>query len=115
MIREALEDTVLKVPNPPGVEGEKLVPLLKGAQVTIDVVGIRECCLYSSLTTFDQKIHLSPWPISRVQPSLLPRALRVQAVAMVQCGRSGGIGSVYCIQHRCASSLLCRYSTRRTL
>ena len=42
MIREATEDTVLKVPNPIGEEGEKPVPMLKGAQVTIDMVGVRE-------------------------------------------------------------------------
>ena len=54
MIREAMEDTVLRVPNPPGVDGERLVPLPKGAQVTTDVVGIRKCHSCSALTTYIQ-------------------------------------------------------------
>ena len=41
MIREAIEDTILHVPNPPGVEGDKAVLMPKGAQVTIDMVGVR--------------------------------------------------------------------------
>ena len=33
LIREALEDTVLTVPNPVGEEGSKSVPIPKGTQV----------------------------------------------------------------------------------
>jgi hypothetical protein len=33
MIREATEDTVLTVPNPPGKEGFTTLPVQKGAQV----------------------------------------------------------------------------------
>ena len=46
MIREATEDTVLKVPNPVGEEGEKVLPMAKGAQVTIDMVGVRKCAVF---------------------------------------------------------------------
>ena len=42
MIREATEDTVLHVPNPPGIEGEKIIAMPKGAQVAIDMVGVRK-------------------------------------------------------------------------
>ncbi|KAJ3550511.1 hypothetical protein NM688_g5063 [Phlebia brevispora] len=41
MIREATEDTVLHVPNPPGIEGEQVVAMPRGAQVTIDMVGVQ--------------------------------------------------------------------------
>ncbi|KAF7342838.1 hypothetical protein MSAN_01999800 [Mycena sanguinolenta] len=33
MIREATEDTIITVPNPPGEEGSKTVPITKGTQV----------------------------------------------------------------------------------
>lgn len=42
MIREAIEDTVLHIPNPPGIGGEQAVAMPKGAQVTIDMVGVRK-------------------------------------------------------------------------
>lgn len=42
MIREAIEDTVLHIPNPPGTDGEKVLAMPKGSQVTIDMVGVRE-------------------------------------------------------------------------
>lgn len=42
LIREAQEDTVLQIPNPPGVEGNTSIPILKGVQILIDMIGIRE-------------------------------------------------------------------------
>ena len=42
MIREAIEDTVLHVPNPPEVGGERALAMPKGSQVAIDMVGVRE-------------------------------------------------------------------------
>lgn len=42
MIREAIEDTVLHIPNPHGTNGEQVVAMPKGAQVTIDMVGVRK-------------------------------------------------------------------------
>lgn len=50
MIREAQEDTVLHIPNPPGVEGSTAVPIPKGIQVVVDMVGVRKFC---ATTTFD--------------------------------------------------------------
>ncbi|KAF8637894.1 hypothetical protein AX17_002517 [Amanita inopinata Kibby_2008] len=41
MIREATEDTVLSVPNPPGQEGNTALPILKGTQVVVDMVGVQ--------------------------------------------------------------------------
>ncbi|KAJ7269924.1 cytochrome P450 [Mycena rebaudengoi] len=41
MIREATEDTVLNVPNPVGEEGSKTVPVPKGCQVIVDMVGVQ--------------------------------------------------------------------------
>jgi len=41
MIREAYEDTVLKIPNPHGQEGITTVPIRKGMQVVIDMVGVQ--------------------------------------------------------------------------
>lgn len=42
MIREAQEDTVLQIPNPPGVEGSTPMPIWKGVQIVIDMVGVRK-------------------------------------------------------------------------
>ncbi|KAJ7158318.1 cytochrome P450 [Mycena crocata] len=41
LIREATEDTVLKVPNPVGEEGSKTIPIPKGTQVTVDMIGVQ--------------------------------------------------------------------------
>lgn len=41
LIREAQEDTVLQIPNPPGVEGNTSIPILKGVQILIDMIGIQ--------------------------------------------------------------------------
>ncbi|KAJ8517930.1 hypothetical protein ONZ45_g4924 [Pleurotus djamor] len=41
MIREAHEDTVITMPNPVGVEGSKEVPIPKGTQVVVDMVGVQ--------------------------------------------------------------------------
>ncbi|KAJ7759554.1 cytochrome P450 [Mycena metata] len=41
LIREATEDTVLTVPNPVGEEGSKTIPIPKGTQVTVDMVGVQ--------------------------------------------------------------------------
>ncbi|KIM47101.1 hypothetical protein M413DRAFT_64094 [Hebeloma cylindrosporum] len=41
MIREAYEDTVLHIPNPHGHEGVTTVPIQKGLQVVIDMVGVQ--------------------------------------------------------------------------
>jgi hypothetical protein len=41
MIREATEDTVLTVPNPAGEEGSKTIPIPKGTQIMVDMVGAR--------------------------------------------------------------------------
>jgi hypothetical protein len=42
MIREAVDDTVLNVPNADGKPGTTQVPIPKGLPVIVDVVGIRE-------------------------------------------------------------------------
>ncbi|KAJ7485344.1 cytochrome P450 [Mycena latifolia] len=39
LIREAFEDTILTVPNPVGEEGSKTIPIPKGTQITVDMVG----------------------------------------------------------------------------
>jgi hypothetical protein len=44
MIREAQEDTVLHIPNPPGVEGSTTMPIPKGVQVVVDMTGVRKFC-----------------------------------------------------------------------
>ena len=49
MIREAIEDTVLRVPNPPDIEGDRVVVMPKGSQVTIDMVGVRTSFRYMVL------------------------------------------------------------------
>ncbi|KAG6901989.1 hypothetical protein C0995_005948 [Termitomyces sp. Mi166 len=41
MIREATEDTVLQVPNPPGQEGTTPFPVPKGVQVIVDMIGVQ--------------------------------------------------------------------------
>ncbi|KAJ7269943.1 cytochrome P450 [Mycena rebaudengoi] len=41
LIREATEDTVLNIPNPVGEEGSKTVPVPKGSQVIVDMVGVQ--------------------------------------------------------------------------
>ncbi|KAJ7666226.1 cytochrome P450 [Mycena polygramma] len=41
LIREATEDTVLNVPNPVGEEGSTTVPIPKGTQVMVDMVGVQ--------------------------------------------------------------------------
>ena len=58
MIRESIEDTVLRVPNPPEVGGEKAIVMPKGSQVTIDMVGVRECMVYHRyrVSSFAQRI-----------------------------------------------------------
>jgi hypothetical protein len=38
MIREATEDTVLAIPNPPGEDGSHPLPVQKGAQVFINTL-----------------------------------------------------------------------------
>jgi len=42
MVREAVDDTVLNVPNADGKPGMRQVPIPKGLPVIVDVVGIRE-------------------------------------------------------------------------
>ncbi|KAF7360365.1 hypothetical protein MVEN_00766200 [Mycena venus] len=41
LIREAMEDTVITVPNPVGEEGSKSVPVLKGTTIVVDMVGVQ--------------------------------------------------------------------------
>ncbi|TFK38021.1 cytochrome P450 [Crucibulum laeve] len=41
LIREATEDTVITVPNPPGQEGSTTIPIPKGVQVMVDMVGVQ--------------------------------------------------------------------------
>ncbi|PPQ91914.1 hypothetical protein CVT25_001285 [Psilocybe cyanescens] len=41
MIRQAYEDTVLKIPNPVGEEGITTVPVPKGTNVIVDMVGVQ--------------------------------------------------------------------------
>ncbi|KAF9010234.1 cytochrome P450 [Cyathus striatus] len=41
MIREASEDTVLNIPNPPGEEGSTSMPIPKGVQVVVDMIGVQ--------------------------------------------------------------------------
>ncbi|KJA21380.1 hypothetical protein HYPSUDRAFT_67727 [Hypholoma sublateritium FD-334 SS-4] len=40
LVREAFEDTLLQIPNSHGKEGNRSVPIVKGTQVLIDLVGI---------------------------------------------------------------------------
>ncbi|KAJ7662974.1 cytochrome P450, partial [Mycena rosella] len=41
LIREATEDTILTVPNPVGQEGSKTIPIPKGTQITVDMIGLQ--------------------------------------------------------------------------
>ncbi|KAJ7590446.1 cytochrome P450 [Mycena floridula] len=41
MIREATEDTVLQIPNPPGEEGTTAMPIPKGVQIVVDMIGVQ--------------------------------------------------------------------------
>jgi len=41
LIREASEDTILTVPNPVGEEGSQTVPIPKGTQIMVDMIGIQ--------------------------------------------------------------------------
>lgn len=41
MIREAIEDTILSVPNEGGEPGMRQIPVPKGLQVVVDMVGVR--------------------------------------------------------------------------
>lgn len=41
LIREATEDTVLQIPNPPGQEGTTPFPVPKGVQIMVDMVGVQ--------------------------------------------------------------------------
>jgi len=40
LIREASEDTILHVPNPLGEEGSRAIPVQKGFQVVVDMIGV---------------------------------------------------------------------------
>jgi hypothetical protein len=42
MIRHALEDTTLVVDDPLAEGGRKTLPLKKGTQVVVDVIGLRK-------------------------------------------------------------------------
>jgi len=41
LIREAAEDTVLAVPNPVGEEGSRTIPIPKGTEIILDMVGVQ--------------------------------------------------------------------------
>ncbi|KAJ7634855.1 cytochrome P450 [Roridomyces roridus] len=41
VMREAAEDTVLTIPNPVGEEGSKTIPIPKGSEVIVDMVGVQ--------------------------------------------------------------------------
>ncbi|KAF8882453.1 cytochrome P450 [Infundibulicybe gibba] len=41
LIREATEDTVLTIPNPPGEDGSTTLPVPKGVQVVVDMIGVQ--------------------------------------------------------------------------
>lgn len=42
MIRQATEDTILTIPNARGEEGTRTIAIQKGAEVVVDMVGVRE-------------------------------------------------------------------------
>ena len=42
LIREATEDTILTIPNPHGQEGSYMLPVAKGTQVVVDMIGTRK-------------------------------------------------------------------------
>ncbi|KAF8649628.1 hypothetical protein AX16_005717 [Volvariella volvacea WC 439] len=56
LIREATEDTILNVPKPPGQEGSSAVPITKGTQVVVDMVGVQYNPRY-----FDEPEKFKPW------------------------------------------------------
>ncbi|KAF8068982.1 cytochrome P450 [Lyophyllum atratum] len=41
LIREATEDTVIQIPNPPGQEGTTPFPVPKGVQIMVDMIGVQ--------------------------------------------------------------------------
>ncbi|KAJ7634807.1 cytochrome P450 [Roridomyces roridus] len=41
LAREAVEDTVLTIPNPVGEEGSKTIPIPKGTEVMLDMIGVQ--------------------------------------------------------------------------
>ncbi|KAF8138090.1 cytochrome P450 [Mycena galopus ATCC 62051] len=41
LIREATENTVLTIPNPVGEEGDKTIPIPKGTQIMLDMIGVQ--------------------------------------------------------------------------
>ncbi|KAK7044671.1 cytochrome P450 [Favolaschia claudopus] len=41
LIREATEDTVITVPNPVGEEGTQAIPIAKGTEIMVDMVGVQ--------------------------------------------------------------------------
>ncbi|KAJ6588862.1 cytochrome P450 [Mycena capillaripes] len=41
LVREATEDTVLTVPNPVGEEGSQTIPITKGTEIIVDMVGVQ--------------------------------------------------------------------------
>ncbi|KAJ7719188.1 cytochrome P450 [Mycena maculata] len=40
LVREETEDTVLTIPNPVGEDGSKTIPILKGTQIMVDMIGV---------------------------------------------------------------------------
>lgn len=42
MIRQATEDTILTIPNAQGEEGTRTIAIQKGAEVVVDMVGVRK-------------------------------------------------------------------------
>lgn len=42
MIRQATEDTILTIPNDVGEEGTRTIAVQKGAEVVVDMVGVRK-------------------------------------------------------------------------
>ncbi|KAF8649606.1 hypothetical protein AX16_005697 [Volvariella volvacea WC 439] len=56
LIREATEDTILNIPKPPGQEGSTSLPIAKGAQVIVDMVGVQYNPRY-----FDEPEKFKPW------------------------------------------------------
>jgi len=75
LIREATEDTVLQIPNPPGVGGNTVLPVQKGVQVVVDMIGVRKYRCYDSCLTLISS--------DRVQSPLFRRTREIQALKMV--------------------------------
>ncbi len=46
LIREATKDTVLQIPNPLGQDGFTSLPVPKGGQIVVDMVGVRQCLFF---------------------------------------------------------------------